>query len=510
MKTRSRLKRAKPPKHAKRVGVTAPSQKETLTLLGTLATLALIYAVDLTQGAFALVYWQTWLARAFALGLMLTGFSAYLWVRRPRLLQRDLNTWFLAALLVFNALVVQLLGSISPFSPYLIPISLSVGLVVMFFGSEAGLVFSLMFSGLIALGTWETPSADVALVLFAGAMVMVMRARRLERQRELILIGLEVGLVNIAALFTLTLSSHAPSWNWLQFAVAGINGPINALLLMGLVPLAEYVLQRTSPLGLIELLNTSHPLLERLAGAPGTYQHSLSVSRLASEAARRIGADALLTQVGGLYHDIGKVAEGVQSTYFAENQRDGYNPHDDLPPNISRIILQNHVKAGLEMGQESGLKDDILQFIAQHHGTTVMRFFYLKALRDPESNASLSLEDYRYEGPKPQTKETAILMISDAAESASRSAESLEQLEVTIDRIVKEWLEDGQFNECPLTMADLAHIKASLKDTLRSMVHTRPGNYPSAKALTVKPSKAKLKPTQQTPASDGLEQETSA
>jgi len=472
------------------LGLPSPSRKEIFTLSGTFLALVLIYGIDLNQGAPALVvFWQTWAARVLSLGLLLMGFSAYLWIRHPHLFQRDLDKWFLAALVVVNGLVIQLLGSISPFSPYLIPVSLSVGLVVMFFGSEVGLVFGLMFSGLAALSTWGSLSSDVALVLFAGTMVMVMRARRLERQRELILIGLEVGLVNIAALFTLTLASNLSSWNWLQFAVAGINGPINALLLMGLVPLAEYLLQRTSPLGLIELLNTSHPLLERFAGAPGTYQHSLSVSRLASEAARRIGADALLTQVGGLYHDIGKVAEGVQATYFAENQRDGYNPHDDLPPNISRIILQNHVKAGLEMARESGLKDDILQFIAQHHGTTVMRFFYLKALRNPESNASLSLEDYRYEGPKPQIKETAILMISDATESASRSAESLEQLEVTIDRIVKEWLEDGQFDECPLTMSDFSHIKASLKDTLRSMVHTRPGNYPSAQALNAKRAK---------------------
>jgi hypothetical protein len=173
----------------------------------------------------------------------------------------------------------------------------------------------------------------------------------------------------------------------------------------------------------------------------------------------------------------------VQPTYFAENQRDGYNPHDHLPPNISRIILQNHVKAGLEMGKDAGLKQDILQFIGEHHGTYVMRYFYVKALRDPGNNASLTLDDYRYEGPRPQSKETAIMMISDATESASRSATSLEQLEVTIDRTIKEWLEDGQFDDCPLTMKDFADIKASLKETLRSMVHTRPGNYPTASSL---------------------------
>jgi len=452
-----------------------------MLLGGTVLGLSLIYGInfDVTSTSFGFISLSVWVARALALALMVGGLATYLWIRKPLLFKQDVEKWFFASLILINGFVVQMLSSISPFSPYLIPITLSVGLIVMFFGTEVGLIFSLMFGGLIVLN-----DPGVGLMLFAGAMVMVLRARRIERQRELILIGLEVGLINITAFLAYALMTNANVADlWLQFATSGLNGPINALLLMGLVPLVEYVLQRTSPLGLIELLNTSHPLLERLASAPGTYQHSLSVSRLASEAARAIGADSLLTQVGGLYHDIGKVADGVRPTYFAENQRDGYNPHDDLPPNISRIILQNHVKAGVEMGQDSGLKQDVLQFISEHHGQGVMRFFYVKALKDPENNASLSLNDYRYEGPKPQSKETAILMISDATESASRSMDTFEQLETTLDRIVKEWLEDGQFDDCPMTMRDFTTVKNSLKETFRSMMHTRPGNYPTAQAL---------------------------
>lgn len=478
----SRFRRDKSQRKAKSTGLPQPSRQDALLLGATVLGLTLIYGVRLDVASIAgitFVPWPDWLARGLMLGLLIVGLSAYLWVRHPELFQRDLEKWFFVGLLVLNALFAQLLGTLSP---YLIPVTLSVGLVVMFFGSEVGLVMSLMFVGLVSLST-SAPST--AMVLFAGAMIMVLRARRLERSRELILIGLEVGLLNIAALVAFALFTGWSNWSWYwqQFAAAGLNGPINALLLMGLVPLAEYILQRTSPLGLIELLNTSHPLLERLAGAPGTYQHSLSVARLASAAARAIGADALLTQVGAHYHDIGKAAEGVRPTYFAENQRDGYNPHDDLPPNISRIILANHVKAGFEMGKASGLKQDVLQFIAEHHGMTVMRFFYLKALKDPQNNASLSLDNYRYEGPKPQSKETAILMICDAVESASRSAESFEQIEATLERIVREWREDGQFDDSPLTMSDFTKIKASIKQTLRSMLHTRPRHYPDANAL---------------------------
>lgn len=456
-------------------------------LAGALLALVVIEGVRLEWGPSARVLlfsWPEWIGRGLYVGLLGAGLTAYLWVRRPALFQLDRHKWFLIGLVAFNAVAMQGLG---PLSPYLMPVALSVGLAVMFYGSEVGLVLNLLLAGVAALSV----PAPAALALLAGGMVMVLRARRLERQRELVLVGLEVGLVNISALLALALMSSGGGWQWQAFATAGLNGPINALLLSGMVPLAEYLLQRSSRFSLVELLNTSHPLLERLARAPGTYQHSLSVSRLASEAARAIGADALLAQVGGLYHDIGKAAEGVQPIYFAENQRDGYNPHDELPPNISRIILANHVKAGLEMGQASGLKQDVLQFIAEHHGTSVMRFFYLKALKDPQKNVGLSLDDYRYEGPRPRTKETAILMMCDGAESASRSMDDAEHMKSILDRIVKENLEDGQFDECPLTLSDLTRIKQALLQALRSMMHTRPGQYPKAQALkNHSPSKA--------------------
>jgi len=481
MKTHSRYRRTKSQRGHSLYKSSLPTRRDVLLLGATGVGLLLVYAVRLDVGFglhAGLVSWVEWLSRSLLLGLLLVGLAAYLWVQKPALFKRDLEKHFFVGLILVDAVLTQLLGALSP---YLTPVALSVGLVVMFFDAEVGLVLALFQAGLVG---FSAPSPVAAVVLLAGAVVMLLRARRLERSRELILIGLETGLVHIVVLVAFNLFGGWDSgvWRWQQLAAAGLNGPINALLLIGLIPLVEYVLQRTSPLGLIELLNTSHPLLERLAGAPGTYQHSLSVARLASAAARAIGADALRTQVGALYHDIGKAAPGVRSTYFAENQRDGHNPHDDLPPNISRIILVNHVKAGLEMGQAGGLKQDVLQFIAEHHGTTVIRFFYIKALKDPEHNASLSLDDYRYEGPRPQSKETAILMICDAMESASRSLSSFEQVDDVLSKIVRERLEDGQFDQCPLTMDDLTRVKASVQQTLRSMMHTRP-RYPDASAM---------------------------
>lgn len=475
MRTPRRFKKARPARAvgpAKRAG---PSRAEVLLLGGTWSVLALIQLVRLDfRPVFrlSLMPWAPWLGQVLLIGLFVVGLGAYLGVRRLPRLQGRREQLFLVGLVLLAALIDLFLG---PLSPYLLPLSLGVGLAVMFFGVETALVVNLALAG---LGAAHMPEPGPALVLFAGALVMALRARRLERSRELILIGLEVGLVNLAALVALTLVRGWGEgiWSWQRFLVATLNGPIHALLLLGLVPLAEYVLQRTSPLGLIELLNTSHPLLERLAErAPGTYQHSLSVARLASAAARAIGADALLTQVGALYHDIGKASENVSPLYFAENQQDGQNPHDKLSPSMSRQVLVNHVKAGLEMGRAYGLKEDVLQFIAEHHGTTVMRFFYLKALKNP--GQALALSDYRYDGPKPRSKETAILMLADAVESASRTCESVEEMEEAIAHIVQERLEDGQFDDCPLTLADLRRVRESFAETLRSMMHSRP-RYP--------------------------------
>ncbi len=483
MRTRSRHRRDRPQRAASRQRVPLPPRGDLLLLAGVVLVLDLIFAftLELDPGLrLSLVPWPQWIARVLLIGLLAVGLAAYVWVRRPPWLGRQREKWFLAGLIAFNALVAQGLGVLSP---YLIPVSLSVGLVVMFLGVEMGLVANLALAGLVAL---SAPQAGLALMLFAGAMIMVLRARRLERSRELILIGLEVGLVNLLGLVALALWADWANWYWYwqRFAAATVSGPVNALLLMGLVPLVEYMLQRTSPLGLIELLNTSHPLLERLQDrAPGTYSHSLSVARLASDAARAIGADALLTQVGALYHDIGKASESVSPDHFAENQRDGHNPHDHLSPNMSRLVLINHVKAGLEMGQNYGLKQDVLQFIAEHHGTTVMRFFYIKALKNPGEGKHLSLSDYRYEGQRPRSKETAILMLTDAVESISRTVDDPEQMAEVVDRVVQERLEDGQLDQCPLTLADLRKIKASFLGTLRSMMHSRP-RYPDAKSDT--------------------------
>lgn len=209
--------------------------------------------------------------------------------------------------------------------------------------------------------------------------------------------------------------------------------------------------------------------------APGTYQHSVRVANLAEAAAQRINANALLVKVGAYYHDIGKTKK---PEYFIENLRTGEeNKHTRLAPKISALILKNHVKDGVEMAEEFGLPEEIISFIKEHHGTKLMTFFYNKALNmAEESGEEVQEEEYRYPGPRPTSKETAILMIADAIEAASRTLHAPTtpgKIQHLVDRIVKDIIDDGQLSDSDLTFKELTEIKKCFVENLAAYFHTR-------------------------------------
>jgi cyclic-di-AMP phosphodiesterase PgpH len=242
---------------------------------------------------------------------------------------------------------------------------------------------------------------------------------------------------------------------------------------------------------LLELADASQPLLRRLAiEAPGTYAHSLQVANLAETAAESIGANALLARVGSYYHDIGKVNK---ADYFIENQSGGENRHLNLNPNVSYLIITGHVKDGVEMAKEYNLPTSLVSFIQQHHGTTLVEYFYHQARtqqsqREPGGPA-VADHQYRYPGPRPRTKEVAIVMIADAVESACRAMTdpTASRLETLIHELALKRLLDGQFDECDLTMRELDTIERSMVKTLLGIYHGRIA-YPSMDALTGSPS----------------------
>jgi putative nucleotidyltransferase with HDIG domain len=251
---------------------------------------------------------------------------------------------------------------------------------------------------------------------------------------------------------------------------------ISATAMTGLLPLVEKIFGVQTDLSLLELGDSSHPLLRRLAQrAPGTYNHSINVASIAEAAADEIGANGLLVRVGAYFHDIGKM---FKPEYFVENQSTGVNQHDALQPAMSTLVIIAHVKDGADLARSHHLPKPIIDFILQHHGTTLVEYFYQEATRRSENDPhteTVSDQDFRYPGPKPQTLEAAVMMLADTVESASRTLvdPTPSRIQGLVDKIAQNKMGDGQFDECGLTFQQLAIIRRSLVKSLTAIYHAR-------------------------------------
>ncbi len=258
-----------------------------------------------------------------------------------------------------------------------------------------------------------------------------------------------------------------------EIMFAGANALFSPILTFGLLIFLERAWKITTDLTLLELSDFNHPLLKELSQkAPGTFHHSLVMGSLAENAAEAIGANTILARVGAYYHDIGKTEK---PEYFIENQMGFKNRHDKLTPRMSSLILISHVKDGLELGKKHNLPKEILEFIPMHHGTTLISYFYNRALENKTDKDVINENDYRYPGPKPQTKETGIVMLADAVEAATRSIDdpSIAKLKATIDGIIKSRFEEGELDECELTFKDLNFIREAFFKVLVGIHHQR-------------------------------------
>ncbi|HEX9007505.1 MAG TPA: HDIG domain-containing protein [Bacteroidota bacterium] len=284
-----------------------------------------------------------------------------------------------------------------------------------------------------------------------------------------------------------------------QLAYAFVNAVFSPVLTFGLLIFLERVFGVTTDLTLVELAQFNHPLLRMLAvQAPGTYHHSLSIATLAEAAAAAIGANEVLARVGAYFHDVGKIEKPA---YFAENQKGSRNKHDKLSPRMSSLIIAAHVKDGVALAREYGLPEEVIDFIPQHHGTTRIDYFYNKALEMAEHSDDqtrideIKESDYRYPGPKPQTRETGILMLADAVEATVRAIEEPipARIESAIDELFKKRFEEGELDECPLTLKDLTRIKAAFLNVLVGAYHSRI-KYPEVVKTPKKGRKAQVPP----------------
>jgi putative nucleotidyltransferase with HDIG domain len=329
-----------------------------------------------------------------------------------------------------------------------------------------------------------------------SGFVAVFVTMKVRRWTQLLRAGLFVGLATwvLAVMFGLVGpviweaagGTHWRAIGW-QSAVAIGSGVLTALLAMLVLPVLQSLFRITTDISWLELSDLNHPLLKRLViEAPGTYHHSLVVANLAEAAAETIGANSAMCRVCSYFHDIGKL---VKPEYFTENMRRDRNPHDELAPTMSALVIIAHVKEGVDLALKNGLNQEIIDVIQQHHGTSTVYFFYRRALQQQEDARAggkimnireedipeVREESFRYSGPRPQTRECAIISLADSIESASRSLDRVtpQKIDQLVSDIIQRRLVDGQLKECDLTMRELEDVAESFRKTLQSMMHTR-------------------------------------
>jgi putative nucleotidyltransferase with HDIG domain len=365
---------------------------------------------------------------------------------------------------------------------FVIPLAAAAMLVRLVQSGETAALFSAVVALVVGMQVGGVPYAVFALV---ASLIGALGAARVTQRGTLLRAGLRVGAGSalVVAALTLLEGETLLTPTLIAVAVAFVGGTLSGVLVSGLAPLVESVFGYTTDVKLLELANREQSLLRELElRAPGTYHHSMMVGHLAEKAAEVIGANSLLAKVAGYYHDIGKMR---RPHFFVENVsiHGGENRHEKLSPSMSARIIQAHVKDGLEYGKGHSLAEPIMNGIAQHHGTSIIRYFYEKAKEhwDPEKDTPVEEHDYRYPGPRPQTREAGILMLSDSVEAASRTLldTSPPRVQQLVQRIINTYFRDGQLNECSLTLRDLNAIARSFIDTLTAIRHERI-DYPEA------------------------------
>ncbi|MCR8850633.1 HD family phosphohydrolase [Rossellomorea sp. SC111] len=346
-------------------------------------------------------------------------------------------------------------------------------MMVFILSACSSIVFHQQFSGSIDI--------EIAIyTLFSGVSGILFLVSRNQRS-NILRAGIYVALVNILILgFLILLSgtSYSNSEYVYYIVFALVSGIMSSILTIGFLPFFEAGFGILSSMRLVELSSPTQPLLKKLlTDAPGTYHHSVMVANLAEAACEAIGANGLLARVGCYYHDVGK---SKRPHFFIENQLNMGNPHDRVSPETSRDVIISHASDGAQMLRKHKLPKEIVDIAEQHHGTTLLKFFYYKA---KEQGKDVKEEEYRYPGPKPQTREAAVISIADSVEAAVRSKKSPTQAEIKqlVHSIVQDRLQDGQFNECDISLKQLETVKRSLCETLNGIFHPRI-EYPELQA----------------------------
>jgi len=437
--------------------------------------------------------------------LFLATAIVQLWINQPRTFERNSRLFLVFGIIYVQLAITRLLivlcnsglfSALKPETAWLIaPYAFAPLVLCVLLGRNHGLygaVFVSLWSSILA-SKIDAPMLVNGLISGFTAVYLTLQVRRRGRLiRAGFFVGVAIWLLSLAFGLIGPINFFNPAatdWSMLgvQSAFAIGNGIITAMLVGGALPILEHLFRITTDISWLEASDLNHPLLRRLTfEAPGTYHHSLVVANLAESAAEAIGANATLCRVCSYFHDIGKL---VKPDYFTENMNFERNPHDDLAPTMSALIIIAHVKEGVDLALKHGLNQQVIDVIQQHHGTSLVYYFYKRALQQYEDARAggkimkmreedipeVSEENFRYSGPKPQTRESAIISLADMVESASRSLEkpTPQKIEQLVTDLIDQRLADHQLDECDLTMKELKTIAERFRFTLMNMLHTR-------------------------------------
>jgi len=360
---------------------------------------------------------------------------------------------------------------------FALPISLGAILISIFLGLEVAIAFSLILSILASIAV--EGRIEFFVYFLVGSLLAAYGVRNCRERLVLIKTGIRVGLLNIVmalSIQTLYGNPYAPE-GAISFIAGFLGGALSGVIATGFLPLIEMIFGFTTDIKLLELSSLDQPILKELmVKAPGSYHHSVMVSNMVEATAESIHTNPLLAKVSAYYHDIGKINKPL---YFVENQVKGDNRHEKLAPSMSSLILISHVKDGVELAKQHRLGKEIIDIIQQHHGTSIISYFYQKAKEQSKKRESRSSpvkeEDFRYPGPKPQTKEAGLVLVADAVEAASRTLvnPTPARIQGMVQKIINNIFSDGQLDECELTLKDLNQIAKSFSKTLSGIFHSR-------------------------------------
>ena len=431
------------------------------------------------------------LGRYMLLMAILAIFGLYLYSLRRRIFDDNKMLLMITVIFLLQFILAALITETLEWSIYLIPTTLGSMLLAILIDTGIAFVGTVIIA--LVLGGIQGGGYDIALFAVVSGMVAIYSVYQIRNRNQVFKAVIFISAAYLWTILSLSMFRFTPVMDILK--IFGIdllpNAIFSSFFTFMIVGLFEKTFDVTTDVTLLELSDLNHPLLKKLSlEAPGTFHHSMIVGSLAEAAAKAIGANSLLARVGSYYHDVGKMEK---PQYFVENQMDAENRHNQLAPNMSALILVSHVKNGIELAKRYGIPKRIRDFIPEHHGTSLMKYFYNKAV-EMYGQSEVNESDFRYPGPKPQSKETAIVMLADTVEAATRTLENPTpaKLRAFVEGLIKDKIEDGQLDESDLTLKDIRQITEAFLTILQGVFQHRI-EYPEQEKEKKKLAKAKVK-----------------